>query len=105
MLRERWSACRIEFPCPTGELEPLDPLQPLNRRNRGRHLCSSMRGLVRTVDPHRIRSVDASIAAREWIDAWEQGWPARNAELIAEQYAPSAEHLSHPSRNLRRRWS
>jgi hypothetical protein len=42
--------------------------------------------------------MEAEVAARDWIDAWEKGWPARDAELIAARYAAAAPYLSHPFR-------
>ncbi len=44
--------------------------------------------------------MDASVAARAWIGAWERGWVARDAEVIAARYAPSAPYLSHPFRDV-----
>jgi SnoaL-like domain len=43
--------------------------------------------------------VDAAAAARAWIDAWQRGWPAKDAELIAARYDPSASYRSHPFRD------
>ena len=42
--------------------------------------------------------MDATAAARAWVDAWERGWPAHDAEPIAARYAEGAVFRSHPFR-------
>jgi ketosteroid isomerase-like protein len=44
--------------------------------------------------------VDAAAAARAWVAAWERAWPAGNASLLAEVYAPDTVFYSHPFRQL-----
>ena len=42
--------------------------------------------------------MDATAAARAWVDAWERGWRAHEAETIAALYTDDAVYLSHPFR-------
>ncbi len=42
--------------------------------------------------------MDATAAARCWVDAWKQGWRAHEAEPIAQRYADGAVFRSHPFR-------
>ena len=44
------------------------------------------------------RGMDTHSAARAWIDAWEEGWPANDVERIALRYRPDAPYRSHPFR-------
>ena len=37
-------------------------------------------------------------AARAWVHAWEQGWPAHDPGVIAARYADDAVFRSHPFR-------
>ena len=39
-------------------------------------------------------------AAERWARTWEQAWPARELQRIAELYAPDAPYRSHPHREL-----
>jgi len=45
--------------------------------------------------------VDAEAAARAWVEAWERGWAAKDAEPIAARYAEGARFLSQPFRDWR----
>jgi nuclear transport factor 2 (NTF2) superfamily protein len=42
--------------------------------------------------------VDPEAAAHAWIEAWEQGWPTKDAERIAARYTATASYRSHPFR-------
>ena len=42
--------------------------------------------------------MDAKTAARAWVDAWERGWRAHDAERIVARYAGGAVFRSHPFR-------
>jgi hypothetical protein len=42
--------------------------------------------------------VDATAAARAWIDAWLRAWRAHDADLLAPVYAAETVHRSHPFR-------
>jgi hypothetical protein len=42
--------------------------------------------------------VDPQAAARAWIAAWQQGWPAKDAERIGSRYSATASYRSHPFR-------
>jgi SnoaL-like domain len=42
--------------------------------------------------------VDTRTAARAWIDAWEEGWPAEDVDVVAARYRPEAPYRSHPFR-------
>jgi ketosteroid isomerase-like protein len=42
--------------------------------------------------------MDAGSAARAWADTWSRAWPARDADAIADLYAPGAAYRSHPFR-------
>jgi hypothetical protein len=43
-------------------------------------------------------SVNSGAASRAWIEAWEQGWPAKDAEWIVARYTATASYRSHPFR-------
>jgi len=42
--------------------------------------------------------MDARTAARNWVDAWTQGWEAADPDPIAALYADDAVFRSHPFR-------
>jgi ketosteroid isomerase-like protein len=42
--------------------------------------------------------VDPLTAARAWVEAWEQAWPAGDVELVAPVYADGCLFYSHPFR-------
>ena len=42
--------------------------------------------------------MDASSAARRWVETWERGWPTADVDTIAALYAPDAVFYSHPFR-------
>jgi predicted SnoaL-like aldol condensation-catalyzing enzyme len=44
--------------------------------------------------------VDTHDAARAWIEAWEEGWPAQDVDRIASRYRPHAPYRSHPFRDV-----
>jgi nuclear transport factor 2 (NTF2) superfamily protein len=44
--------------------------------------------------------VDTHAAARAWIEAWEEGWPATDVERIASRYQSDAPYRSHPFRDV-----
>jgi hypothetical protein len=44
--------------------------------------------------------VEAQTAARAWIAAWQEGWPAENADVIAARYRSDAPYRSHPFREV-----
>jgi ketosteroid isomerase-like protein len=46
--------------------------------------------------------MDAEAAARRWIHAWLQAWPAKDPEPLAAVYADDAVFRSHPFRELHR---
>jgi nuclear transport factor 2 (NTF2) superfamily protein len=43
--------------------------------------------------------VDTHDAARAWIEAWEEGWPAIDVDRIGSRYQPNAPYRSHPFRD------
>jgi ketosteroid isomerase-like protein len=43
--------------------------------------------------------VDATAAARRWVDVWARGWPAADVDSIAALYADDAVFYSHPFRD------
>jgi ketosteroid isomerase-like protein len=43
--------------------------------------------------------VDATAAARRWVDVWERGWPVADVDSIAALYADDAVFYSHPFRD------
>jgi nuclear transport factor 2 (NTF2) superfamily protein len=43
--------------------------------------------------------VDTNHAVRAWVEAWEEGWPAKDVERIASRYQPEAPYRSHPFRD------
>jgi ketosteroid isomerase-like protein len=44
------------------------------------------------------RAMDVGAAAREWVDAWSQGWAAHDPDVIAARYGDDCEFRSHPFR-------
>jgi nuclear transport factor 2 (NTF2) superfamily protein len=44
--------------------------------------------------------VDTHEAARAWVEAWEEGWPAQDLEMIAARYRPDAPYRSLPFRDV-----
>jgi ketosteroid isomerase-like protein len=42
--------------------------------------------------------VDTESAVRAWIDGWTRGWPAKDADAVAELYSDGAAFVSHPFR-------
>jgi len=42
--------------------------------------------------------VDATAAARAWVDAWTRAWRALDADLLTPVYTADALHRSHPFR-------
>src|SRR3712207_3806021 len=42
--------------------------------------------------------MDSAAAVRRWIDAWERGWRAHDADVVASVYAAAAAFRSHPFR-------
>ena len=43
-------------------------------------------------------TVDAAVAARGWVEAWERAWPLGHSELVAPVYADGCVFYSHPFR-------
>jgi hypothetical protein len=44
--------------------------------------------------------VETHGAARAWVEAWEQGWPAEDVDRIASRYRPDAPYHSQPFRDV-----
>jgi ketosteroid isomerase-like protein len=42
--------------------------------------------------------VDATAAARAWVEAWDRAWPAGDIELVVALYAADCLFYSHPFR-------
>ena len=42
--------------------------------------------------------MDATAAARAWIDGWSRTWPAKDADAVGALYTDDAVYLSHPFR-------
>ena len=43
--------------------------------------------------------MDATAAARRWVDVWERAWPLADVDAIAALYADDAVFYSHPFRD------
>jgi nuclear transport factor 2 (NTF2) superfamily protein len=42
--------------------------------------------------------MDTHGAVAAWIEAWREGWPTEDVDLIAARYRPDAPYRSHPFR-------